>query len=99
MYQIMLHPYSIFKKNPLSLQDRYFNLSILNKIQDQNNRTLSTIFVSWTESLLYFHYSILHQDRKGVLFTNPSAREGYDTRSIFKWSLTGFEFRVFLLLD
>ena len=34
-----------------------------------------------------------------VLFTNPSARAGYDTRSIFKWSLTGFEFRVFLLLD
>ena len=24
-----------------------------------------------------------------VLFTNPSAREGYDTRSIFKRSLTG----------
>ena len=24
-----------------------------------------------------------------VLFTNPSARAGYDTRSIFKWSLTG----------
>ena len=34
-----------------------------------------------------------------VLFTNPSARVGYDTRSIFKRSLTGFEFRVFLLLD
>ena len=32
-----------------------------------------------------------------VLFTNPSARAGYDTRSIFKRSLTGFEFRVFLL--
>ncbi len=34
-----------------------------------------------------------------VLFTNPSARAGYDTRSVFKRSLTGFEFRVFLLLD
>ena len=33
------------------------------------------------------------------LFTDPSARVGYDTRSIFKQSLTGFEFRVFLLLD
>ena len=30
---------------------------------------------------------------------NPSARAGYDTRSVFKRSLTGFEFRVFLLLD
>ena len=25
-----------------------------------------------------------------VLFNNPSARAGYNTRSIFKWSLTGF---------
>ena len=24
-----------------------------------------------------------------ILFTNPSARTGYNTRSIFKWSLTG----------
>ena len=24
-----------------------------------------------------------------IIFTNPSARTGYDTRSIFKWSLTG----------
>ena len=29
----------------------------------------------------------------------PSTRAGYDTRSIFKRSLTGFFFRVFLLLD
>ena len=34
-----------------------------------------------------------------IIFTNPSARAGYDTRSIFKRSLTKFEFRVFLLLD
>ena len=34
-----------------------------------------------------------------VLFTNPSARAGYDTRSIFKRSFNRFEFRVFLLLD
>ena len=24
-----------------------------------------------------------------TIFTNPSARAGYDTRSVFKWSLTG----------
>ena len=30
-----------------------------------------------------------------VLFANASARAGYDTMSIFKRSLTGFEFRVF----
>ena len=34
-----------------------------------------------------------------IIFTNPSAHAGYDTRSIFKRSLTGFEFRVFFLLD
>ena len=33
-----------------------------------------------------------------TLFTNPSARAGYDTRSIFKRSLTGLN-SVFLLLD
>ena len=32
------------------------------------------------------------------IFTNPSARAGYDTRSIFKPSLTGLN-SVFLLLD
>ena len=33
-----------------------------------------------------------------ILFTNPSARARYDTRSIFKRSLTGLN-SVFLLLD
>ena len=44
-------------------------------------------------------FSLLPENGREVLFTNPSARAGYDTRSIFKRSLTGFEFRVFLLLD
>ena len=30
-----------------------------------------------------------------ILFTNPSARAGYDTRSIFKQSLTGFNSEFF----
>ena len=33
-----------------------------------------------------------------VIFTNPSARAGYDTRSIFKRILTGLN-SVFLLLE
>ena len=33
-----------------------------------------------------------------IIFTNPSAQAGYDTRSIFKRSLTGLN-SVFLLLD
>ena len=34
--------------------------------------------------------SVVHdRDRWQVLFTNPSAGAGYDTRSIFKRSLTG----------
>ena len=32
-------------------------------------------------------------------FPNPSARAGYDTRSIFEAEFNRFEFRVFLLLD
>ena len=31
----------------------------------------------------------IHYKNYKVLFTNPSARAGYDTRSIFKQSLTG----------
>ena len=34
-----------------------------------------------SDFLFYFHL---------ILFTNPSARAGYDTKSIFKRSLTGF---------
>ena len=34
-----------------------------------------------------------------ILFTNPSARAGYDTRSIFKRSLTGLNSGFFFLLD
>ena len=33
--------------------------------------------------------SLLNTQHYKVLFTNPSARAGYDTRSIFKQSLTG----------
>ena len=35
----------------------------------------------------------------GIQFTDPSARAGYDTRSIFEAEFNRFEFRVFLLLD
>ena len=30
-----------------------------------------------------------------IIFTNPSTQEGYDTRSIFKWSLTGLNSEYF----
>ena len=33
-----------------------------------------------------------------IIFTNPSARAGYDTRSIFKRSLSGLNSEFFLLL-
>ena len=55
---------------------------------------------TWLVNSFYLsEYFFSNCSRFGVLFTNPSARAGYDTRSIFKQSLTGFEFRVFLLLD
>ena len=46
-------------------------------------------------SLCYYLYAIKkflkYQSNfyKLYIFTNPSTRGGYDTRSIFKWSLTG----------
>ena len=61
-----------------------------------NNLTLKKQKVC---SLFYLQAETRRRKGQEVLFTNPSARAGYDTRSIFKRSLTGFEFRVFLLLD
>ena len=54
--------------------------------------------ISKTQKLV-LDANLLSTQHYKVLFTNPSTRAGYDTRSIFKRSLTGFEFRVFLLLD
>ena len=46
--------------------------------------------------MLDFFDNFLSHDNQGqiyklpvIIFTNPSARAAYDTRSIFKWSLTG----------
>ena len=39
------------------------------------------------------------QKKSLILFTNPSAPAVYDTRSIFKRSLTGLNSEFFLLLD
>ena len=44
------------------------------------------------QSRYYVHFKL-------ILFTNPSARAGYDTRLIFKRSLTGLNSEFFLLLD
>ena len=37
---------------------------------------------------------LLNTRQYKVIFTNPSARAGYDTRSIFKRSLTGFNSEI-----
>ena len=60
------------------------------------------MFINWF-FIWNFHCIMFHQYDQGrhiglneltkieiILFTNPSARAGYDTRSIFKRSLTGF---------
>ena len=39
-------------------------------------------------------YSMVLNYRYFIIFTNPSARAGYDTRSIFKWSLTGLNLNI-----
>ena len=58
-----------------------------------NPSTVKVIFwYSSTRCTCYLHRCISYFDSPAgsvVLFTNPSARAGYDTRSIFKRSLTG----------
>ena len=41
------------------------------------------------ESFVGRHFLLLQVQSELIIFTNPSARAGYDTRSIFKRSLTG----------
>ena len=48
----------------------------------------SGVSSNMTHSVNLF-FSLVSVDDYVVLFTNPSARAGYDTRSIFKRSLTG----------
>ena len=43
------------------------------------------------KSWVLFLYRTLYSLKKLVLFTNPSTLAGYDTRSIFKQSLTGLK--------
>ena len=49
--------------------------------EDFEQETQTQIHLIWEGVLLFF--------REYPIFTNPSARAGYDTRSIFKRSLTG----------
>ena len=55
---------------------------------------ISQIFIMFAYlikiSLKYPSITEVRTERSWLLFTNPSARAGYDTRSIFKRSLTGF---------
>ena len=47
----------------------------------------SHLFLSDTNNSICLH--IVKYFELFLIFTNPSARAGYDTRSIFRWSLTG----------
>ena len=50
------------------------------------------MWLCWTELFeieLFLHLTVCIQ-KTILIFTNPTARAGYDTRSIFKRSLTGF---------
>ena len=73
----------IFACGLRSASDRGVRTRILSKIEQNPDITLQQI----TE--VCRRLVNLNHDSDMVLFTNPSARAGYDTRSIFKWSLTG----------
>ena len=47
------------------------------------------------DNLLSRSFSLVNSTYSLIIFTNPSARAGYDTRSIFKQSLTGLNSEFF----
>ena len=61
---------------------------------------LYNIYIKYIQFDLVGFYGMLTIVSYLILFTNPSARAGYDTRLIFfKAEFNRFEFRVVLLLD
>ena len=64
------------------------SFGVMAKVQDCNLKVNK-----FTLQLGYYVHFATNTVRKGmnpiIIFTNPSARAGYDTRSIFKRSLTG----------
>ena len=59
-------------------------------MMDINVSLFSSIIMAmkWKQKAV-FEFLIKEQSKSAVyIFTNPSAWAGYDTRSIFKWSLT-----------
>ena len=44
---------------------------------------------SWREKVVDTFLKGINLKLNVILFTNPSTRAGYDTSSVFKWSLTG----------
>ena len=58
--------------------------------KDMWKKCSSTGLIMENVQVLLDHVNSIRSSMKSmILFTNPSARAGYDTRSIFKWSLTG----------
>ena len=74
-----------------------------NKRKRQRSGLCSVVFFVGDCNIVVneFHLQSRYYFRKGmnsfIIFTNPSARAGYDTRSIFKRGLTGLnsEFSFF----
>ena len=46
------------------------------------------MLIDFLVSQLYIYIYIERERERVIIFTNPSARAGYDTRSVFKQSLT-----------
>ena len=59
-------------------------------VLEQSKKDPSGCLRLQSPTLLFIIFSIFHNNFLLILFTNPSARAGYDTRSIFKRSLTDF---------
>ena len=87
-----------------------FFVSAFKIVVDSWKFSMLLLYILWDDWLIFMISASNEQLQQQLEYTlldyhswyylpNPSARAGHDTRSIFKRSLTGFEFRVFLLLD
>ena len=77
---------------PIAVKSRHYSLKDKEFIAMEVKRLLKENIIQpsklpWRAQVLIMTHE--NHKKRMVLFTNPSARAGYDTRSIFKRSLTG----------
>ena len=68
----------------------YICMHIFKMTNDTYSNTHTCVYIQTYIFLnAYYTHTLIYTYTMYILFTNPSVRAGYDTRSIFKRSLTG----------